>query len=198
MNILKSKDYDRIFELNNIELTEFNTHKSYVAKLTEMSGEDFEKLEYSLVTSDGTTEVYEIISNGVAQTVKIHLNAEGEYTIETERIETPYSLSVTVPSGSEVYINDILLDEKYLLSDTYSIEEYGPMDEPSMPEFGIFGEQSTMNLLAMLPDGEDLELIVDDDLSKISAKPSCCFGLCLDAYAIIEETRYNMKKNTKI
>lgn len=144
IEILESEDFDRIFELNNIEPNEFNSFDEYKEKFIEMFGGNLSGLKYRLTGAEGESEEYEIYSGEIlAQRVSITPDG-GSFALKTEKIDKPYELTVTVPKGATVTVNGVSLSDEYI-TEEYEIDQYLSLDNHTPPTCQVYYVDGLLN-----------------------------------------------------
>ena len=173
--LYKEENFSEIFSLQRITPDKFNDFSQYEKFVKEKYGDDFSSVRSAKIAKSGEDEVYAVLlgNEKLCEFLVTEEGTEDEYGFKARSFEMKpmdyeknYSVSATVPMGSKVYIDDILLSEAEKKSSDYKINGYGELyDENLKPSFEYYEVKNLLNkreVKIFSENGDEMETFLKD------------------------------------
>ena len=174
--LYKEENFSEIFSMQGITPDKFNTIFEYEKFFREKYGDDFSDVRAAKIAKSGEDEVYAVLlgNEKLCEFLVTEEGTEDKYgfkarNTEMKPVDYPkeYSVSVTVPKGAKVYLNDdVLLSDKEKKTTDHAIKGYDELyDEALKPSFEYYEVKNLLNkpsLKVFSENGEEMKLSGDN------------------------------------
>lgn len=173
--LYKEKNFSEIFSLQGVTPEKFNDFSEYQKFVEGKYGDDFSSVRAAKIAKSEEDEVYAVLL-GDKKLCEFLITEDGEadkygfkprsFKMQPMEYEKEHSVSVTVPMGAKVYIDDILLSDSEKKSTDYKIKGYDELyDENLKPSFEYYEVKNLLNereVKVFSAEGEEMKLTLKD------------------------------------